>query len=111
MYHINDRRNEMSITELDIPWVVREKALRIHYLHGLPPHSKPDDDTIKEASQTMGIKIICKEQLHRNDHQVLARAFILRVQYSKPATAPPSDEFDRMRYDFQKCGVFCRTDR
>jgi len=74
----------MWITQGDISWDDGEKAAQIHYLRGLPPDSEPDDDTIKEAARTMGIKIIGKKQLRLMDHQVLARVFMVRVWYDEP---------------------------
>jgi hypothetical protein len=67
-YHIDHQTNEMWITQGDIRWEDREKAARIHYLRGLQPDSKPDDDTIKEAARTMGIKIIGKKHLCHMSH-------------------------------------------
>jgi hypothetical protein len=67
----------MWITQGDISWDDREKATRIHNVGGLRPDSGTDDDTIKEAAQTMDFEIIGKKQLRRMDHRVLGRAFMV----------------------------------
>jgi len=108
-YHINHRTNEMWITQGDITLDDREKAPQIHCHHGLWPHSKPDDGTIKEAARTISIEIIGKKQLHRMDHRVLARAFIVRVRYKEPESAQPPDTSQCMHRDFLNCGFFAAT--
>jgi hypothetical protein len=79
MYHFDHRTNEIWITQGDIPWEDREKAIRIDFLCSLQPHSEPDDDTINDAARIMGIEIIGKQHLHRMSHQLLARSFMVQV--------------------------------
>jgi hypothetical protein len=105
-YHINHRTNEMWITQGDIQWEVREKAVRIRYLHSLRPDSEPDDDTIKEETCTMSIEIIGKKHLCRMSHRLVARAFLIRVRYDNPELAQPPDEIQSMLRYFETCGLF-----
>jgi hypothetical protein len=77
----------MWLTQGNISWEEREKAMRIHYLCGLRPDSRPDDNTMKEAAQTIDIEIIGKKQLCRMDHRVLGRAFIVRVWHDEAEPA------------------------
>jgi hypothetical protein len=105
-YHIEHRTKEIWITQGDIPWKDSEKAARIHYLHGLRPHSEPDDDTIKEAARTSGIEIIGKQYLHSMSHRHLARAFIVRVRCGNPELTQPPEKFQNMLRNFETCGLF-----
>jgi hypothetical protein len=54
----------------------------------------------------MGIEIIGKKQLHRMDHRVLARAFIVWVRYDNPESTESSDKFPLMLRDFENCSLF-----
>jgi hypothetical protein len=96
----------MLITQGEIRWEDREKAAQILYLRGLWPDCEPDHNTIKEAARSMGIEIIGNKYLCHLNHQLLARAFMVRVQYDNPEPAQPPDKFQRMLRDFEACGSF-----
>jgi hypothetical protein len=106
MYHFDHRTNEILITQGDIPWEDREKAVRIDFLCRLRPHSEPDNDTINEAAHIMGIEIIGKQHLHRMRHQLLARSFMVQVRYDNPDPVKSPDKFQGMLCNFETCGLF-----
>lgn len=54
----------------------------------------------------MGIEIIRNKSLRHRDHRVLARAFMVRVQYNDPELAQPPDEFQCMLCDVENFGLF-----
>jgi hypothetical protein len=105
-YHIDHRINKIWITQGDIPWEDKDKAAQIHYLRCLRADSKPDDDTINEAARTMYIEIIGQKHPHHMSHRLLARVFMVRVQYDNPEPVQPPDKFQIILHNFEPCGLF-----
>lgn len=116
-YHVDHKTNETLITQLhlmvtshgDISWDDREMAGQIHYHHGLLPDNTPDDDTINEATKTMGIIIIGKKQLCCMNHWVLARALLVELQHEQPELAQLPDEFQYTIHDCETCSLFTES--